>query len=173
MESVETATWIVAISTALYAITVLITVFYVKGQLKENRLLREANVLKDAYDYVIRTHQSRKIVYANETRIKTVNSVEDLQRLGGDVRQAIHEVANCYHYIGFLMKSGLLTNKSAFFEEGGDTFDRTYQIIKSAITQERRSMPRETYKQYLEYLLKEMEQYRRGTQPQKQKGGLI
>jgi hypothetical protein len=66
MDSREIATWIIAIFTGLYAITILITVFYIANQLKENRLLREANVLKDAYDYIVRTHQSREIVYANE-----------------------------------------------------------------------------------------------------------
>lgn len=135
MESIEIATWIIAIFTALYAITVLITVFYIANQLKENRLLREANVLKEVYDYVIRTHQFRKTVYANEGKIKTVKEPQDLDKLEHNVSEAIHEVANCYHYIGFLMKSGLLTNKSAFFEEGGDTFSRIYEIIKPVITQ--------------------------------------
>jgi hypothetical protein len=105
-------------------------------------------------------------------RIKTVDNPQDLEKLEHNVREAIHEVANCYHYIGFLMKVGLLTNKSAFFEEGGDTFQRIYEIIEPVITQERVMMSRETYKRNLEYLLEEMKQCRGGTQLQKQKGGL-
>jgi hypothetical protein len=159
MDSMEIATWIIAISTSVYTIFVIVTAYYIADQLKENQLLRQATVLKEAYDYVIRTHKFRKIVYNNKNEIKKVQTIEDLQNFENnrpEVNEAMHEVANCYHYIGFLMKSGLLTNKVEFFEEGGNTFLRVYEIISPVIQQER-ARTDETYKQYLEYLKEEME----------------
>ena len=157
----DVATWIIAISTGIYTIAFIVTVFYIAKQLKENKLLRESTVLKEAYDYIIRTHKYRKIIYDNERDIRAVRNTKSLDALSPEVKEAIHEVTNCYHYIGFLMKYGLLTNKQGFFEEGGDTFLRIYEIIKPVIKQERIKMSRETYKQYLEYLAEEMSKYKR------------
>ena len=159
----DIATCIIATSTGVYTIAFIVTVFYIAKQLKENKLLREATVLKEAYDYIIRTHKFRKIIYAKEKDIKAIKNVDDLKNLEKtlpEVREAIHEAANCYHYIGFLMKYGLLTNKSAIFEEGGDTFLRIHEIIRPAIKQERIRMDKETYKQYLEYLVEEISKYK-------------
>jgi|Deesub1362B_J571_1020462.scaffolds.fasta_scaffold02688_12 hypothetical protein len=124
----EIATWIIAIATASYTIAFIITVFYIKGQLKENKLLREATVLKEAYDYIIRTHKFRLILYKNAEKLKKLNQLDELEKIDDELSEAIHEVANCYHYIGFLMKHGMITNKKALFEEGGDTFLRIYEI---------------------------------------------
>lgn len=162
MDNMEIATWIIAISTTGYTIIVLITAIFIARQLKENKLLRKATVLKEAYDYIIRTHESRKIVYNNENEIKSVQTIEDLQNFKKNrpkVNDALHEVANCYHYIGFLMKSGLLTDKEEFFEEGGNTFLRVYDIIYPVILQEQQ-ITGETHKQYLKYLIKEMNEYK-------------
>ena len=56
----DVATWIIAISTGIYTIAFIVTVFYIAKQLKENKLLRESTVLKEAYDYIIRTHKYEK-----------------------------------------------------------------------------------------------------------------
>ena len=154
------ATWIIAVSTIVYTFAVIVTIFYIAKQLKENKLLREAAVLKEAYDYIIRTHKFRKIIYSNENEIKAIQNANDLEKIVSEVSEAIHEVANCYHYIGFLMMCGMLTNKSAIFEEGGDTFLRIYEIIKPAIEQQRATRGKETHKQYLEYLVKEINKYK-------------
>ncbi len=159
------ATSLIAFLTLIYVGTVIFSVCYVKRQLSESRLLREATVLKDAYDYVIRTHEFRRTLYGNESQIRAVQSAEDLEEMERhqpEVYAAIHEVANCYHYIGFLMKYGLITNKHAIFEEGGETIRRVFEIIRPAIEQERARISKETYKQYLEYLVEEIDKWQSG-----------
>ncbi|HEX9911624.1 MAG TPA: hypothetical protein VGB01_00075 [candidate division Zixibacteria bacterium] len=160
----ETANWIIAISTTTYALVVIFTIFYIAKQLRESKLLREASVLKEVYDYVIRTHNCRKIIYHHKDTIMKVKSQKDLENLEinyHEITDAIHEVANCYHYIGFLINYGLLSNKSAIFEEGGDTILHVYDIIKPVIEQDRKRMSTEKYKQYLEYLVKEINAYKK------------
>jgi len=66
----DVATWIIAISTGIYTIAFIVTVFYIAKQLKENKLLHESTVLKEAYDYIIGTHKYRKIIYDNERDIR-------------------------------------------------------------------------------------------------------
>lgn len=159
-----TATWIIAISTTVYAIIVIATLFYIANQVKQNKLQREATALKDVYDYLKQTHKYRKKIYADKEKIKAIQNQEalkQLERTHPEVTEAIHEVANCYHYIGFLMRYGLLTNKPAIFEEGGDTILHIVEIIKPVIKQEREKMDKETYKQYLEYLVNEIRNYKK------------
>ena len=153
---IDIATRLIAVSTTIYTFAFIVTIFYIAKQLKESKLLREAAVLREAYDYIIRTHKFREIIYSNKNEIKAIQNVKDLEEITPEISEAIHEVANCYHYIGFLMKYGLLTNKSAIFEEGGDTFLDIYKIIKPEIEQQRAKMGKETYKQYLEYLVEEI-----------------
>lgn len=160
--SMDIATWTIAVSTTVYTFAFIVTVFYIIKQLKESKLLREAAVLKEAYDYIIRTHKFRKIIYSNKNEIRAIQNANDLEKIVPEVSEAIHEVANCYHYIGFLMTCEMLTNKSAIFEEGGDTFLRIYEIIKPVIEQQRATMGKETHKQYLEYLVEEINKYKSG-----------
>jgi len=128
--------------------------------LVETRLLREGTILKQAYDYIRETHNSRVVIYENERTIKGVNSLDELKGLKKEISDAVHAVAHCYHYIGFLTKYGLLSNKSAIFEETGDTFLHLYNVIRPVIQQERERMHKPTYKQYLEYLKREIDQYK-------------
>ena len=89
----DVATWIIAISTGIYTIAFIVTVFYIAKQLKENKLLRESTVLKEVYDYIIRTHKYRKIIYDNERDIRAVRNTKSLDALSPEVKEAIHEVA--------------------------------------------------------------------------------
>ena len=76
-----------------YTIAFIVTVFYIAKQLKENKLLRESTVLKEAYDSIIRTHKYRKIIYDYERDIRAVRNTKSLDALSPEVKEAIHEVA--------------------------------------------------------------------------------
>ena len=162
METV-TATWITAVATAIYSLTVLFTVIYVVRQWKETRLLREAAVIKDVYDYIIRTHADRQLIYENQEAIRSIATIEQFSAFGvqhPDVANAIHEVANCYHYLGFLMKNKLLTSRDAVLEEGGRTVLSIHGIIGHIIKlQQRQSLATQGYKQGFVYLANEVRKH--------------
>ncbi|MDH4223014.1 MAG: hypothetical protein OEV55_05670 [candidate division Zixibacteria bacterium] len=166
ISTIEVATWIIAIFTAIYAIVIIITMVYISKQLRESKFLREATVLKQAYDYVIRTHNHRKLIFSNRDKIAEIKEENDLRNLESsypEIYKAIHSVANCYHYLGFLMKFRLLTKKSAIFEEGGETILSIYEIIYSVIKLEGDMTGRENYKRYFKYLVEELCNYREST----------
>ena len=157
------ANWITALATAVYALVVCYTVYFVRKQLKENKLLREATVIKDVYDYIKKTSYDRSVIYKNEDKILRVRSDRDLKKFkkkSPKIYTAIHEVANCYHYIGFLIKSDLLTNKRAIYQEGGDTILGIHRIIKGVIARDREFAQKNTYKQYLDFIVEDIEKFK-------------
>ena len=81
----------------------------------------------------------------------------DLERSNREVLGAIHDVANCYHYIGFLIHSELLLKKKEFFDEGGETMLRVWKLVRTVIEAERERTKRSTYKQYFEQIANEFE----------------
>jgi hypothetical protein len=112
----------------------------------------DAAVVKEAYDYIIGTHPMRRLIFRadNAELIRGVRSPEDLRLFKeehDELDQAIHAVANCYHYIGFLMHQGLLTAEGAILEEGGHTIVRVHELIGPYIQLEREQRG-DGYKQY-------------------------
>ena len=109
--------------------------------------------------YIISTHDARALILANSATIKAVKNKSDLESLKSkspDLLRAIHDVVNCYHYIGFLMRSRLLTNKGALYEEGGQTILDMSEIIMPVIEIQRENP---SYKQYFDTLVKEVIEY--------------
>lgn len=157
----ECASWVTAIATAFYAAVVLVTAVYLCRQWRETRRMREATVLKDAYEYIIKTHEARKIVKEHEDLIRGIDSQEKLLVItNGEpkgVDEAIQDVANCYHYVGFLMKYKLLTDTKAISEEGGQTLIHMHGILCNVIRLRREKNP--GYKQYFDYLVNQVQDY--------------
>ncbi|WP_457636086.1 DUF4760 domain-containing protein [Persephonella sp.] len=151
--------WVIALSNFTYTLFFIITVIYIIKQFKEYKLYREISVLQDIYDYIIRTKEDRKKIFENENLIREYisknKSLSDIEEQ--DLRDSIHEVANTYHYAGFLIKKNLIGKdlKSAFFEEGGETFIRVYNLIYPLIEKERKKPFKNTYKQYMDFLYEE------------------
>ena len=103
------------------------------------------------------------MIYKNEDKILRVRSDRDLKKFkkkSPKIYTAIHEVANCYHYIGFLIKSDLLTNKRAIYQEGGDTILGIHRIIKGVIARDREFAQKNTYKQYLDFIVEDIEKFK-------------
>lgn len=175
----DAAIWVTAVFTAVYAIAVTASLIWISMQVKEARKqaeatkvhaqetkrLAQAEVLKQAYDYIIRTYESRELLHRTRNIIETVKNMQDLgilERKRPDIKEAIYEVANCYHFIGFLIKSELLSEKSAqdVYEEGSDTILDMYKII-SPIIDIKKETPDKLYKQYFRYLVEEIEKWRK------------
>ena len=159
------ATWISAIATAAYLAAIIFSLIFIYKQVREAARLSEVTLLKEVYDYIVDSHKARGIIYdtVNYSRIKRINTVKQLQSFElnyPDTAEAIHKVANCYHYIGFLMKNRLLKNKKAFFDEGGHTFYQIYERIIPIIELDRQKTGKMKYKQYLGYLYEEYKKYK-------------
>jgi len=146
------ATCLIAFATTIYTIFFIITLIYVKKQFEEYKLYRNISVLQNIYDYVIKTKEERKKIFEEEEMIKGfINEGKALSDIYDEkIRDAIHNVANVYHYAGFLIKTNLLGEdfKNAFFEEGGETFFRIYTLIYPLIEEERKKPFKKSYKQY-------------------------
>jgi hypothetical protein len=77
------------------------------------------------------------------------------------IYDALREVANCYHYIGFLIHIGLLTAKEQIFEEGGHTIYGVWSIVRPILEIERLEPERGNYKQYFYALVADLDAYRK------------
>lgn len=152
----ELATWIGAVATAIYAVFFVGTAIFVVFQLKEMKLQRDANVMKTVYDYVIATHDDRGLIYSNADAIRAVRTQEDLwlfEAAQPAVDKAIHNVSNCYHYVGFLLAKGMLSGTAGVVDEGGHTVVRIDDIIGTYVRIRRQAMGQPDYKQYYDYLV--------------------
>jgi len=147
----EVATWIGAVSTAVYAVAFLFTAFYVVFQLRESKMQRKATVLQNVYQYVMDTHLDRAVLYKNAHLIRKVHTLDDLERFSAarpDVDKSIHAVANCYHFIGFLLYCKALPCPEDFLDEGGHTLLKVDQIISQYVELCRKRTCQPKYKQY-------------------------
>jgi hypothetical protein len=101
------------------------------------------------------THEERTEIFQNRKVIESVNSANDLTNFKKDNRvlyDAVEEVANCYHFVGLLMKHKYIKDEKVFVEEAQISFQQIHSIIKGVIAQERIMYKNPQYKCYLEYL---------------------
>jgi hypothetical protein len=154
----DTTEWLMLIQTAAVVATGVVVVWYTW----ETRHLRkisarqaDAAVLKQAYDYVIETYPSRKRVFEDAPLIRAVTTcgeLRDFKVAHPETDRAIHDVANCFHYVGFLMEHGLFSDDRPFLLEGGHTVLRAYEILWPYILLERQDAGAPRYKQYFHRL---------------------
>lgn len=117
----------------------------------------QAQLFKQVYDYIIATEKDRKLVFhrAESLRgVKTSAGWRGIETRGkdGDLIDAVHNVANCYHYIGFLKAANLLTDMDAFLDEAGHTIRRVYEILAPIIGYQRELRNSPEYKKYFDQL---------------------
>jgi hypothetical protein len=151
----ETATWTIAAFTGLYAFAVLISLVFIYRQVSENRRLSELTALKEAYKYVMDTHEQRTEILRSRKDIEAVNSQNSLMEFRKhhhELYNAVQEVANCYQFIGLLMKHHYMKDEKVFVNEASVTFQQIHSIMRGVITQERIEYGNPQYKCYLEYL---------------------
>lgn len=153
---------IVAASAVVTALLIAFTAWQVTGQHREARLAREAAVIKDLYDYVIRTHDDRNVIFQNRETILGIRSVPDLvdfQRDHPQVSKAIHAATNCYHYLGFHIDCGLITNPIPIYEEAAHTILSIADITMRYTDLEREKTGKKKYKQHFYSLVKRIRMY--------------
>ena len=157
----ETATWIAAIGTAVYALAFILTVPVLLRQLSLQRRTSQAAVVKDFYDRVWETADDRRIVYESEAEFQSVSTLEDALAFGSahpvPYRAAIRAL-NTYQYLGFLVSSGLLSGseRDAVLLEAYAAFERFDAIVARFLELEREARGQPYYKRYLEPLRKEL-----------------
>lgn len=126
----------------------------------------QLDVLKHAYDYIRETHVDRVAVYEEEASIRGVKTIDDLKIFEAtDAATAVHNVANCYHYIGLLAHSGLLTRQTELLQEGAQTIVRIHTIIWPIIELQRERTGQSEYKQYFAWLAERAKDYSAGPRP--------
>lgn len=168
MTTSETLT---AVQTVAVVLTGLVVVWYTwetQQMRKTAHRQADAAILKQAYDYVIQTHGSRRVVYRNADRIRAVTTIaalETLRQAEPELDRAIHDVANCFHYIGFLMDQKLFSDQQALIDEAGHTILRMYNLLWTYILLERQDSGAASYKQYFESLARRVPGYRPITLP--------
>ena len=147
-----------AISTVLLAASVI----YAALQVRENSYQRELAVMKEAYDYIRETRKYRRMIYQNKEIILKTKTVEELKKLEKeypDLYDAIQEVFNCYHYVGFLIKLGFITKKKKeFIDEIHEPVLRINEIAGHIIDLENKKAGYKGYKKYFRYLIQEIKQ---------------
>jgi hypothetical protein len=123
----------------------------------------QLQLVKEAYDYIIRTHKERTLLFKNAQSIMAIKSLSALNQFkenNSELYEALREVSNCYHYIGFLMHIGLLEAKEMLFDEGGETMLGVWQIVEPVLNIERGEPNRGQYKRYFYTLINDLKQYR-------------
>jgi len=157
------ADWVAAVAACVNTLAFLASIVYVIRQWKESRLIRDATVIEHVYDYIMRTRKDRQVIYNHETALRAIRTEKDLtdfEATHAEVMESVHQVANCYHYLGFLLKEGLLSAQQAVLAECGHTASRMHGIIGEVLALQRVQIGRFEYKQYFNFLIDAIEQRR-------------
>lgn len=150
---------IAAIATFAYSVTFLFSVVFIVIQIKEHQFSRDTEIMCLLYDRIIASVPKRRLIYENENCLVKINTLEkwdELQSKNQELADAVTIVSMDYHHMGLFIANGHLKDTKVFLSDIGHIYLRVYKIIVPIIKIQRERSGK-TYREYLEYLKKEVE----------------